>query len=79
MTAPLTVNGRTYRYPTRPTVVVCVDGCEPLYVERAIAAGAAPALARFRARGTFRLSRAVVPPVSRGAQGRAVGASDIGA
>src|SRR5712691_5307593 len=39
MSAPLTVNGRTYRRPTRPTVVVCVDGCEPLYVERAAAAG----------------------------------------
>ena len=61
MTAPLTVNGRTYRYPTRPTVVVCVDGCEPLYVERALAEGASPALARFRTRGTSRLSRAVVP------------------
>jgi phosphonoacetate hydrolase len=61
MTASLTVNGRTYRHPTHPTVVVCVDGCEPLYVERAIAAGAAPALARFRTRGTSRLSRAVVP------------------
>ena len=61
MTAPLTVNGRTYRYPTRPTVVVCVDGCEPLYVERALAEGASPAVARFRTRGTYRLSRAVVP------------------
>jgi len=61
MTASLTVNGRTYRHPTHPTVVVCVDGCEPLYVERAIAAGAAPALARFRTLGTSRLSRAIVP------------------
>src|SRR5712692_10251294 len=61
MTASVTVNGRTYRHPTRPTVVVCVDGCEPLYVERAVAAGASPALARFRTRGTSQLSRAVVP------------------
>ncbi len=25
----VTVNARTYRLPQRPTVVVCVDGCEP--------------------------------------------------
>jgi phosphonoacetate hydrolase len=61
MTATLTVNGRTYRQPTVPTVVVCVDGCEPAYVDDAIATGAAPALGRFAARGTSRLSRTVVP------------------
>jgi phosphonoacetate hydrolase len=57
----LTVNGRDYRHPTVPTVVVCVDGCEPAYVDDAIAAGAAPALRRFREHGTYRLSRTVVP------------------
>jgi phosphonoacetate hydrolase len=61
MTPSLTVNGRPYRYPTVPTIVVCVDGCEPAYVDDAIAAGAAPALQRFRERGTYRLSRTVVP------------------
>jgi len=59
--AALTVNGRTYRYPTRPAVVVCVDGCEPAYVDDAIAAGVAPALRRFRDHGTARLSRTIVP------------------
>jgi phosphonoacetate hydrolase len=61
MTATITVNGRHYRHPTVPTVVVCVDGCEPAYVDDAIATGAAPALRRFRERGTSRLSRTVVP------------------
>jgi phosphonoacetate hydrolase len=61
MTATVTVNGRTYRHPERPTVVVCVDGCEPAYVDDAIATGAAPALRRFSERGTSRLSRTVVP------------------
>jgi phosphonoacetate hydrolase len=28
-TRALTVNGRTYAWPRRPLVVVCVDGCEP--------------------------------------------------
>lgn len=61
MTTTLTVNGRSYRYPTQPTVVVCVDGCEPAYVDDAIATDAAPALRRFSERGTSRLSRTVVP------------------
>ncbi|MBI3637731.1 MAG: phosphonoacetate hydrolase, partial [Candidatus Rokubacteria bacterium] len=61
MTATLTVNGRTYRHPERPVVVVCVDGGEPEYFDRGIADGATPAVDRFRARGTYRLARAVVP------------------
>src|SRR5439155_7586299 len=38
----VTVNGRRYRRPTRPLVVVCVDGCEPSYLDDAIAAGVMP-------------------------------------
>ena len=35
----LTVNGRSYKSPKQPTVVVCVDGCEPDYIAQAVAAG----------------------------------------
>ena len=38
----LTVNGRQYRWPRQPLVVVCVDGCEPDYLTEAIMAGRAP-------------------------------------
>ncbi|HXH85087.1 MAG TPA: phosphonoacetate hydrolase [Candidatus Tectomicrobia bacterium] len=55
------VNGRRYRWPDRPVVVVCVDGCEPDYVEAAAAAGAAPFLAEVLARGTAHVVDAVVP------------------
>jgi phosphonoacetate hydrolase len=61
MTQTVTVNGRTYRLPRRPTVVVCIDGSEPEYFDRAIAAGLAPAVARFRREGVYRLARSVVP------------------
>jgi phosphonoacetate hydrolase len=61
MASSLSVNGRPYRPPIEPTVVVCIDGGEPEYFERAIAAGAAPAAQRFRAHGVWRLARAVVP------------------
>lgn len=41
-TAELTVNGRSYRWMRDPLVVVCVDGCEYDYIEKAVAAGVAP-------------------------------------
>ena len=48
----LTVNGRTYRPPAVPTVVVCVDGCEPDYLAQAVAGGHMPWLKRTLAQGT---------------------------
>lgn len=59
--APVTVNGREYRWPARPVVVVCVDGCEPDYVNQAVAAGAAPFLAGLNGRGTCLTADCVVP------------------
>src|SRR5919106_2958040 len=59
---PITLNDRTYHWPDRPLVVVCVDGCEPEYVTRAVEHGAAPWLGDIgRAGGTARLADAVVP------------------
>ena len=57
----VTVNGRVYRAPERPTVVVCVDGSEPGYIERAAEAGMAPWFARVLAEGTSRVADCVVP------------------
>ena len=38
----VSVNGRDYRWPEHPLVVVCIDGSEPDYIEQAIAAGVMP-------------------------------------
>jgi phosphonoacetate hydrolase len=57
----LTVNGRTYAWPRQHLVVVCVDGCEPDYLTRAIAAGAMPWLGPALGRGTNRLADCVIP------------------
>ncbi|MBL0290276.1 MAG: phosphonoacetate hydrolase [Betaproteobacteria bacterium] len=57
----LTVNGRRYRAPRQPLVVVCVDGCEPEYVNQAIAAGRTPFLASMRERGLCLTADCVVP------------------
>ena len=59
--AAVEVNGRTYRWPERPVVVVCVDGCEPEYVSQAVAHGVTPWLSEVLARGTTLEVDAVVP------------------
>jgi phosphonoacetate hydrolase len=38
----VSINGRDYRWPQRPCVVVCIDGSEPDYIEQAVAAGVMP-------------------------------------
>jgi phosphonoacetate hydrolase len=57
----LNVNGRSYRLPTQPTVVVCVDGCEPDYLAQAVAAGRMPWLKRTLAQGAGLIADCVVP------------------
>ncbi len=61
MSSPVTVNGRTYVWPDRPLVVVCIDGNAPAYFDRAVAAGAMPYLAGARARGADLISDCVIP------------------
>ena len=55
----LSVNGRNYRRPSRPVVVVCVDGCENDYLTEAARAGVAPFIGRMLEHG--RLADCVVP------------------
>ncbi|WP_152364442.1 phosphonoacetate hydrolase [Microlunatus speluncae] len=43
---PFTVNGREYRPPAEPVIVICIDGSEPAYHELALAAGRMPWLAK---------------------------------
>src|SRR5215212_8586411 len=57
----ITVNGRTYRLPKQPTVVVCIDGSEPGYIEAAVDAGRAPWFAKVLKSGTNLIADCVVP------------------
>ncbi len=57
----LQVNSRSYRLPTVPTVVVCVDGCEPDYLGQAVGTGHMPWLKRALATGTGLIAECVVP------------------
>jgi phosphonoacetate hydrolase len=57
----VTANGRTYRLPSAPTVVVCIDGSEPGYIEAAIARNLAPNMERLLKSGSHRLAHSVIP------------------
>ncbi|MEO6624356.1 MAG: phosphonoacetate hydrolase [Burkholderiaceae bacterium] len=57
----LNVNSRSYKLPTQPTVVVCVDGCEPDYLGQAVGTGKMPWLKQTLANGTGLVADCVVP------------------
>jgi phosphonoacetate hydrolase len=58
---PIELNGRTYRRPSRPTVVICADGCDPAYIEAGLAAGVLPTVARWHESGFYALADAAMP------------------
>jgi phosphonoacetate hydrolase len=57
----VTVNGRTYQYPQRPTVLICIDGGAPDYFADGVRRGKLPTVQRFQEQGTYALANAVVP------------------
>ena len=54
-------NGRTYAALRTCAVVICLDGCEPAYLDVTIADGRMPNVARMRAKGTNRIAHSVIP------------------
>jgi phosphonoacetate hydrolase len=61
MSDTIELNGRRYRKPDRPTVVICVDGCDPEYIQHGVAEGVLPTIGSFRRRGYVGTADAVVP------------------
>jgi phosphonoacetate hydrolase len=57
----VTANGRDYPRPKVCAVAICLDGCEPAYLDAAIAAGLMPNLVRIKGSGTVRLAHSVIP------------------
>jgi len=55
------VNGRSYRLPMQPSVVVCVDGCEPDYIAQAVADGHMPWMKSVLARGSAVIAECAMP------------------
>ncbi len=55
------VNGRSYRWPDKPLVVICCDGSEPDYMELALGQGLMPNLEGIIARGENRRALSAMP------------------
>jgi phosphonoacetate hydrolase len=61
MTKEIRVNNRRYRLPTRPSVVICVDGFDPSYLEQGISNGILPTFEQLRMHGFVGVADAVIP------------------
>jgi phosphonoacetate hydrolase len=57
----ITANERVYKASRTCAIAICLDGCEPAYLDVAIAKGLMPNLKRMRETGTDRLAHSVIP------------------
>ena len=57
----VSVNGRSYRKPRRPTIAICVDGFDPAYLQQGLKDGILPNLGKFAAQGFGATARGVMP------------------
>ena len=59
--APLIINDRSYAWPKKPLVVICLDGSEPAYTDEARKRGLMPNLEKLIAKGGEYRAQSVVP------------------
>lgn len=58
---PVRANGVTYRWPSQPLVVICIDGGDPTYFERGLADGLVPNIERFASSGFWAIADGTMP------------------
>jgi phosphonoacetate hydrolase len=61
MTQDVELNGVTYHWPTKPVVVICIDGGDPAYFERGLSDGILPNIQRFTNHGFSTVAQGVMP------------------
>lgn len=68
MSAPgkssITLHGKSYNIPTRPTVVVCIDGFDPEYLTSGLEKGILPTMARWVQEGFHVTAKSAMPSVT---------------
>lgn len=57
----VTFNGITYKWPSKPIVVVCIDGGDPAYIVQGIKDGIIPNIERFMKTGFYAVADGTVP------------------
>lgn len=55
------LNGVSYQWPTRPSVVVCIDGGDPAYIKSGLRDGVIPNIKRFMDDGFHMIAQGTVP------------------
>ncbi|KAF3011881.1 hypothetical protein E8E14_007570 [Neopestalotiopsis sp. 37M] len=58
---PVILHGRSYALPKQPTVVICVDGFDPEYLEQGLSDGILPNLAQFVQNGFHATAKSCMP------------------
>ncbi len=58
---PLTINNLCYRWPARPVVVICADGCDPEYLECGLRDGILPNLSKLICKGMLATAHSAMP------------------
>lgn len=58
---PVTINNLRYRWPTRPVVVICADGCDPEYLECGFRDGILPNLSKLSCEGVLATAHSAMP------------------
>lgn len=57
----VTLNGTTYQWPSKPVVVVCIDGSDPAYIEQGIKDGIIPNIEKFMKTGFYTIADGTMP------------------
>ena len=57
----ISLHNRTYTAPSRPLVVVCIDGCDPAYIAQGLTDGILPNIQHFYDIGFATMAEAVAP------------------
>ena len=55
------LNGVTYRWPSRPVAVVCIDGGDPEYMDSGVRDGIIPNIKNFMKDGFYAVARGSMP------------------
>jgi phosphonoacetate hydrolase len=58
------LHGRTYRLPLQPTVIVCVDGFDPEYLEAGCSDGILPNFSKFLKLGFHVTAKCAMPSLT---------------
>ena len=61
MDKTIEANGVKYRWPKKPTVVVCIDGGDPRYLQHLLSEGAIPNIAKFIKNGFSTVADGTMP------------------